>query len=70
MNRQYFVSYAVEIPESDESFFGWTVISRNKSIEAVEDLEDVQREIELSLWEELKCDVNVRLISWRRMEQE
>lgn len=67
MNRQYFLSYAVSFSDDDQPRFGWTVISRNKPIETEEDLKDIQRE----LWLELKNnDVNVRLLSWRRMEQE
>lgn len=71
MSRQYFVSYVVEISGSKDLTFGWTVISRDKSIESADDLESVQSSITRELREKIGYNtVNARLISWRRMEQE
>lgn len=70
MSRQYFVSYVVEVPGNKDLTFGWTVVSRDKSIESVDDLESVQSSITSDLREKIGYVVNVRLISWRRMEQE
>ena len=67
MNRQYFVSYVLGL-EGNNLAFGWDVVSRNKPIETDEDLKSIQKEIALKA--KVGRDETIRIINWRRMEQE